>query len=58
MVERAPEGADPEVNLTVVEPTKVPAAVGGGPSEEEGNTGDEAPGSQPAPPPPAADAGE
>jgi ATP-dependent Clp protease ATP-binding subunit ClpC len=54
MVERAPEGSDPEVNLTVVEPKKVPAAVGGGPSEE-GNGGD-APEEEPAPPPPAAEA--
>jgi ATP-dependent Clp protease ATP-binding subunit ClpC len=53
LVERAPEGSDPEVNLTVVEP-KVPAAVGGGPSEE-GNGGD-APEAEPAPPPPAAEA--
>jgi ATP-dependent Clp protease ATP-binding subunit ClpC len=30
MVERAPEGADPEVALSVVEPKKVPAVVGGG----------------------------
>src|SRR5438067_791015 len=30
MVGRAPEGEDPEVSLTVVEPKKVPAAVGGG----------------------------
>jgi ATP-dependent Clp protease ATP-binding subunit ClpC len=52
LVERAPEGSDPEVNLTVVEP-KVPAAVGGGP--EEGNGGD-APEEEPAPPPPAAEA--
>jgi ATP-dependent Clp protease ATP-binding subunit ClpC len=56
MVERAPEGSDPEVNLTVVEPKKVPAAVGGGPSEE-GNGGD-APEEEPAPPPPAAEADE
>jgi ATP-dependent Clp protease ATP-binding subunit ClpC len=54
MVERAPDGEDPEVSLTVVEPKKVPAAVGGGPSEE-GNGGD-APEEEPAPPPPAAEA--
>jgi ATP-dependent Clp protease ATP-binding subunit ClpC len=30
MVEKAPEEDDREVSLTVVEPTKVPAAVGGG----------------------------
>jgi ATP-dependent Clp protease ATP-binding subunit ClpC len=37
MVERAPEGADPEVALSVVEPKKVPAVVGGGelPAGEE-----------------------
>jgi ATP-dependent Clp protease ATP-binding subunit ClpC len=34
MVERAPDGSDPEVTLTVVEP-KVPAAVGGRPAGEE-----------------------
>jgi ATP-dependent Clp protease ATP-binding subunit ClpC len=53
MVERAPEGADPEVNLSVVEPKKVPAAVGGG-APEEGGDGD-APDEAPTPPP-AADA--
>jgi ATP-dependent Clp protease ATP-binding subunit ClpC len=51
MVERAAEGEEPEVNLTVVEPKKVPAAVGGG-SEEEGSDGD-APDEDPAPPPAA-----
>jgi ATP-dependent Clp protease ATP-binding subunit ClpC len=52
MVERAPEGADPEVNLSVVEPKKVPAAVGGGAEEAgDGDAPDEAP-----TPPPAADA--
>jgi ATP-dependent Clp protease ATP-binding subunit ClpC len=37
MVERAPEGTDPEVALSVVEPKKVPAVVGGGelPAGEE-----------------------
>src|SRR5215217_1950816 len=35
MVERGPEGADPEVTLTVVEPKKVPAGVGGRPAGEE-----------------------
>jgi ATP-dependent Clp protease ATP-binding subunit ClpC len=35
MVERAPEGEDPEVALSVVEPKKVPAGVGGGPAEEQ-----------------------
>jgi ATP-dependent Clp protease ATP-binding subunit ClpC len=56
MVERAPEGSDPEVNLTVVEP-KVPAIVGGGASEE-GNDGGDAAEDQPPPPPPAAEADE
>src|SRR5687768_4067089 len=41
MVERAPEGTDPEVTLTVVEPKKVPAGVGGRPAGEE--QGDEPP---------------
>jgi len=53
MVERAPDGEDPEVSLTVVEPKKVPAAVGGG-AQEEGSDGD-APEEEPTPPP-AADA--
>jgi hypothetical protein len=53
MVERAADGEDPEVNLTVVEPKKVPAAVGGG-AEDEAGDGD-APEEQPTPPP-AADA--
>jgi ATP-dependent Clp protease ATP-binding subunit ClpC len=53
MVERAPDGEDPEVSLTVVEPKKVPAAVGGG-AEEEGSDAD-APEEEPTPPP-AADA--
>jgi len=53
MVERAPEGEDPEVSLTVVEPKKVPAAVGGG-GQEEGSDGD-AREEEPTPPP-AADA--
>jgi ATP-dependent Clp protease ATP-binding subunit ClpC len=53
MVERAADGEDPEVSLTVVEPKKVPAAVGGG-AEEEGSEGD-APDGEPTPPP-AADA--
>src|ERR687886_588959 len=34
MVERAPDGADPEVSLSVREPEKVPAAVGGSGDEE------------------------
>jgi hypothetical protein len=49
MVERAPEGADPEVTLTVVEPKKVPAGVGGRPAGEE--QADE-----PAPPAPEGEA--
>jgi ATP-dependent Clp protease ATP-binding subunit ClpC len=53
MVERAPDGEDPEVSLTVVEPKKIPAAVGGG-GQEEGSDGD-APEEEPTPPP-AADA--
>ena len=47
MVERAPEGEDPEVTLSVVEPKKVPAGVGGGPAEEQTD--------EPAPPAPPAD---
>jgi ATP-dependent Clp protease ATP-binding subunit ClpC len=53
MVERGEEGADEEVKLTVVQPKKVPAAVGGG-TTEEGNEPE--PQDEPAPPPPAADA--
>jgi ATP-dependent Clp protease ATP-binding subunit ClpC len=52
MVSRAPEGEDPEVKLSVVEP-KVPAAVGGGATEEPGDSESH---DEPAPPPPAADA--
>jgi ATP-dependent Clp protease ATP-binding subunit ClpC len=53
MVERAPEGSDPEVTLTVVEP-KVPAAVGGRPAGEE--QGDEpAPAAPEGEAPPAAE---
>jgi ATP-dependent Clp protease ATP-binding subunit ClpC len=37
MVERAPEGTDPEVSLTVQEPKKVPATVGGSADEENGS---------------------
>jgi ATP-dependent Clp protease ATP-binding subunit ClpC len=37
MVERAPEGTDPEVSLTVQEPKKVPATVGGSGDEENGS---------------------
>jgi ATP-dependent Clp protease ATP-binding subunit ClpC len=56
MVERGEEGTDQEVKLTVVEPKKVPAAVGGGGATEDGN--DAEPQDEPAAPtpPPAADA--
>jgi ATP-dependent Clp protease ATP-binding subunit ClpC len=53
MVERGEEGTDEEVKLTVVQPKKVPAAVGGG-GTEEGT--EQEPQDEPAPPPPAADA--
>jgi ATP-dependent Clp protease ATP-binding subunit ClpC len=57
MVGRAPEGEDPEVTLEVVAPKKVPAAVGGGATDEsEGN--DAEPPEAPVPPPPAAEADE
>ncbi len=55
MVERGEEGSDQEVKLTVVEPKKIPAAVGGGVIEE--GTDAEVP-EEPAAPPPAADAEE
>jgi ATP-dependent Clp protease ATP-binding subunit ClpC len=55
MVERGEEGTEQEVKLTVVEPKKIPAAVGGGAIEE--GTDAEAP-EAPAQPPPAADAEE
>jgi ATP-dependent Clp protease ATP-binding subunit ClpC len=48
MVERAPEGSDPEVSLTVQEGPKVPATVGGSGGDEE-NASDEAPGDPIAP---------
>jgi hypothetical protein len=51
LVERGEEGTDEEVKLTVVAP-KVPAAVGGGASEE---SPEPATPEEPAPPPPAAD---
>jgi ATP-dependent Clp protease ATP-binding subunit ClpC len=51
MVERAPEGTDPEVSLTVREPEKVPAAVGGAGGEENG--GDEESGDSVSPSAPA-----
>ncbi|MDX6723578.1 MAG: ATP-dependent Clp protease ATP-binding subunit ClpC, partial [Solirubrobacteraceae bacterium] len=50
MVERAPEGTDPEVTLTVQAPKKVPAAVGGR-AEEENGGGDEPADASPAPEP-------
>ncbi|MEA2224393.1 MAG: ATP-dependent Clp protease ATP-binding subunit ClpC, partial [Solirubrobacteraceae bacterium] len=42
MVEKAPDEDDREVSLTVVEPTKVPAAVGGGTAEASA-AGDDSP---------------
>jgi ATP-dependent Clp protease ATP-binding subunit ClpC len=52
MVERAPEGEEPEVSLSVVEPKKVPAGVGGGQL-----AGGDEPAPEPAQPePPAEDA--
>jgi ATP-dependent Clp protease ATP-binding subunit ClpC len=42
MVEKAPDEDDREVSLTVVEPTKVPAAVGGGAAEASA-AGDDSP---------------
>jgi ATP-dependent Clp protease ATP-binding subunit ClpC len=53
MVERAPDGSDPEVTLTVVEP-KVPAAVGGRPAGEE-QADDPAPAAPEGETPPAAE---
>jgi ATP-dependent Clp protease ATP-binding subunit ClpC len=43
MVEKAPEEDDREVSLTVVEPSKVPAAVGGGTAEAVAGATDEGP---------------
>ena len=54
MVERAPEGTDPEVSLTVREPEKVPATVGGAAEEENG--GDEPSGDPVGPSPTTGDA--
>ncbi|MEY2535522.1 MAG: ATP-dependent Clp protease ATP-binding subunit ClpC, partial [bacterium] len=54
MVERAPDGTDPEVSLTVHEPKKVPAAVGG---RTEESPGEEPDGETPAATPPAGDEG-
>src|SRR5919107_250800 len=50
MVERAPEGTEPEVSLTVREPEKVPAAVGGSGEAENENGGEEQPGGAPVAP--------
>jgi ATP-dependent Clp protease ATP-binding subunit ClpC len=54
MVERAPEGSDPEVALSVVAPKKVPATVGGGSTggEPEAEGEEAARDDAPAPPPP------
>jgi ATP-dependent Clp protease ATP-binding subunit ClpC len=43
MVEKAPEEDDREVSLTVVEPTKVPAAVGGGTAEADASAAGDLP---------------
>ena len=58
MVERGGEGEEEEVNLTVIEAKKVPAAVGGGRTEEGEADGDEHEHAEepPPPPPPAAEA--
>ena len=60
MVERAPEGSEPEVSLTVREPEKVPAAVGATGDEAQADEGssresDDAPAS---PPPAPVDGGD
>jgi ATP-dependent Clp protease ATP-binding subunit ClpC len=58
MVDRAPEGEDPEVSLSVLSPKKVPAAVGAGaPSSPEEAPDGEQP-DEPPPTPPAAEAEE
>jgi ATP-dependent Clp protease ATP-binding subunit ClpC len=43
MVEKAPDEDDREVSLTVVEPGKVPAAVGGGAEADASATTDDSP---------------
>ncbi len=48
LVERAPEGTDPEVSLTVQEPKKVPATVGG--SGDEENASEDEPSGDPVAP--------
>ncbi len=53
LVERAPEGSDPEVSLTVVEPKKVPAAVGAAGDEAQAEEGSPGEPEAPASPPPA-----
>ena len=49
----SPDGDEPPVTLSVVEPKKVPAAVGGR-TEESENASEEQP-EEPAPAPPAAE---
>ncbi len=56
MVERGEEGTEHEVKLTVVEPKKVPAAVGGGGATEEPGDADQQ--GEPVPPAPAAEVEE
>ncbi len=60
MVERAPDGEDPEVSLTVVEPKKVPAAVGATGEENASSEGEagEQPDAPAAPPAPVDGGGE
>jgi ATP-dependent Clp protease ATP-binding subunit ClpC len=55
MVERAPDGADPEVALSVQEPKKVPAAVGGSGGEEENGSEGSTDAPEAAPPAPEGD---
>jgi ATP-dependent Clp protease ATP-binding subunit ClpC len=60
MVERAAEGEDPEVSLTVVEPKKVPAAVGATGEENASSEGEagEQPDAPAVPPAPVEGGGE
>jgi ATP-dependent Clp protease ATP-binding subunit ClpC len=55
LVDRAPEGEEPEVSLEIVQPTKVPAGVGGGSAEAapEGSSPALEPGENPEPTEPA-----
>jgi ATP-dependent Clp protease ATP-binding subunit ClpC len=55
LVDRAPEGEEPEVSLEIVQPTKVPAGVGGGSAEPapEGSSPALEPGENPEPTEPA-----